>query len=208
MATGVNEKGAVEGVALPATETPGPILLVRHGRPDLARKGWLSPDGWDAWWKAYGQAGLADGECPPRSLVTAAAPAVHRLASPVIRARQTAERLFGDLPFEQDRLFVEAPLPAPPWPNWIRLSPPLWGAVSRTLWLCGFAGQGESYAQARQRARQASDRLVADARDGMVVVCAHGWFNRMMRGELVRRGWTCDRDGGDHYWSWRRMICP
>ena len=39
---------------------------------------------------------------------------------------------------------------------------------------------------------------------GGVALFAHGWFNRMLRPELKRQGWTCVRDGGDGYWSWRR----
>ena len=36
-----------------------------------------------------------------------------------------------------------------------------------------------------------------------VVLAAHGWFNRMLRPELKKRGWTCVHDGGDKYWSYR-----
>jgi hypothetical protein len=37
-----------------------------------------------------------------------------------------------------------------------------------------------------------------------VLLCAHGWFNRMMRPVLRKQGWREIEDGGDAYWSYRR----
>jgi hypothetical protein len=37
-----------------------------------------------------------------------------------------------------------------------------------------------------------------------VVLCAHGWFNRMMRPVLKSQGWREVEDHGDRYWSYRR----
>ena len=42
----------------------------------------------------------------------------------------------------------------------------------------------------------------------VVVLCGHGWFNRMTRKILRRRGWQCVYDGGDSYWAWRRYEPP
>jgi hypothetical protein len=36
-----------------------------------------------------------------------------------------------------------------------------------------------------------------------VVLAAHGWFNRMLRPHIKRRGWVCVHNGGDKYWSYR-----
>ncbi len=191
-------------IAVP--RAPGPIIMVRHGRPDLARKAWLSARGWDDWWATYERTGLAYGEHPPRDLVEVAAPAVHRLSSPLPRARETARAIFGPVIYDVDPLFVEAPLPAPRWPGFIRFSSPVWKGISRVLWLMGYAGRSESRRLATLRAVAAADRLEEAARDGLVVLCGHGWFNRMIRGVLVQRGWVCNRDGGDNFWSWRRLV--
>ena len=37
-----------------------------------------------------------------------------------------------------------------------------------------------------------------------VLLCAHGWFNRMMRPVLKAQGWREVEDQGDQYWSYRR----
>ncbi|MGF1455288.1 MAG: histidine phosphatase family protein [Alphaproteobacteria bacterium] len=183
----------------------GPIVLVRHGRPDLSRGGLLTAPQWNAWWEAYNRAGLVYGEEPPQDLLAVARDAVHRLSSPLPRACETARAVYGPRIYDIDPLFVEAPLPAPPLP-FVRLTPPQWMAASRTAWLLGYAGGGESVTLASKRAQAGADRLETAAADGSVVLCGHGWFNRMLRRALVRRGWICDRDGGDHYWAWRRLV--
>jgi hypothetical protein len=60
-------------------------------------------------------------------------------------------------------------------------------------------------AERAARLEAAADRLEALSARGDVLLCAHGWFNRMLRGILRRRGWACIYDGGDRYWSWRRF---
>ncbi len=191
------------------SEGSGHIILVRHGRPALARTGWVNADGWDAWWAAYNLSGLADGEQPSADLKQAVRDSERILASPLLRAVETARTLAESRPFTTDPVFVEAPLPAPPLPAWLQLPITHWGVVSRVFWCLGYAGGGESQTMANKRAVEAADRLVADAANGQnVLLCAHGWFNRMIRGELVGRGWYCIEDRGDAYWAWRRLLPP
>ena len=38
----------------------------------------------------------------------------------------------------------------------------------------------------------------------MIFVAGHGWFNRMLRPALKRRGFKCTEDHGDLHWSYRR----
>jgi len=61
----------------------------------------------------------------------------------------------------------------------------------------------ETVTEARQRARLAAEALHSHAEVGKVYLAAHGWFNRMIRKELRRIGWTCVHNGGDSYWSYR-----
>ncbi len=189
-------------------QRPGTIILVRHGKPDLARGGRFNAAGWDDWWARYGAAGLVPGQMPPADLLDAARDATHRLASPLRRAVETAELVFEGRPFLVDPLFQEAPQPAPPLPGGLILSHDQWYVLSRLGWVLGFSGTGESHTLARKRAAAAADRLEEAAADGNVVLCAHGWFNRMIRGHLVRRGWRTAYDGGDRFWSWRRLVKP
>jgi len=104
-----------------------------------------------------------------------------------------------------DPMFVEAPLPPPPWPDFIRLRPGQWGVVSRVLWNLGYAPAGvESVGDAWTRVGRIITRLEELTRNGDVLLCAHGYLNWMIDRRLRREGWTRTmRDGGNHYWSWR-----
>lgn len=183
------------------------LVLVRHGRPDMNRQVWLTWRDYRDWWDAYNQAGLAPGEEPPAAIAALAARADLVIASTLPRARATAAAL-AKKPQQivYDNVFVEAPLPSPPIP-FIRLKPGVWGVVSRIVWWLGYSAGGESRAEASARAEEAADRLedIAHGQE-LVVLCAHGWFNRMIRGVLRRRGWRCAHDGRDHYWSYRHFT--
>jgi broad specificity phosphatase PhoE len=184
------------------------LVLVRHGRPALSRKVHLDWRGYRAWWAAYGESELAEGQVPPPALVSLAGEADIVVASPLPRAGGTAARLSHDGDIITDSVFVEAPLPAPQIP-FVRLRPGTWNVLSRLCWLLGYAARGESHRHAEVRAEEAADRLVELARGrSLVVLAGHGWFNRMIRGVLRRRGWQCVYDGGDGYWSWRSLTPP
>ncbi len=185
----------------------GAIVLVRHGEPALSRRVRLNADGYAAWWARYELGGLLEGQTPPAALKAAAQKAHAIFCSTRPRAVETARAVVGDRPVTHDALFIEAPLPPPAFPAWLKFKPRTWGVIAR-LWWWSFdhhAGQ-ESKAQAVARARKAAERL-ADLATGEreVMVLAHGFFNMMIGKELQRMGWRCVRDQGFHYWSARRF---
>ena len=112
----------------------------------------------------------------------------------------------------RDPLFVEAPLPHPPTPDFIRLTPKIWGFLARTLWwFFGLHRGQETRPQAQARARAAALRLIETAEGGgRVLLVAHGFFNIMVGLELRRSGWSCvQKDRGFSYWTTRRYEpCP
>jgi len=67
----------------------------------------------------------------------------------------------------------------------------------------------ESHKAARKRANEMCDVLAEHAKGGKIVyVSAHGWFNRMLKGSLMKRGWKCKSQNGDLHWSHRRFERP
>ena len=184
------------------------LVLVRHGRPALSRKMYIDWRAYHSWWAAYGESGLAETETPPGVLVELAKRADIIIASPLPRAWQTAQALSGGRHIIADERFVEAPLPSPPIP-FVRLRPPIWNVLSRVFWWLGYSGTGESRKHAKIRATSAADRLIelAQGRE-LVLLCAHGWFNRMIRKVLRERQWQCTYDGGDSYWAHRHFEPP
>jgi broad specificity phosphatase PhoE len=105
-----------------------------------------------------------------------------------------------------DALFIEAPLPPPHFPAWIRLSPRYWGVISRFWWHVFNHHEGqETRAEAEVRADQAARILIARAGEGQdVLVLAHGYFNHMVGQRLKVHGWRLAHNQGFKYWSQRR----
>ena len=186
---------------------PGAILTVRHGQPNLSRKVLLSAAEYAAWWARYEETGLKPGQTPPAALMDEARKAAVILVSTRIRAIETAEALTQGLGFEIDAALIEAPLPPPAWPDWLRLSPFIWGIVARFWWwYFNQHGDQESRAEAEARAAGVAARLVELSRAGDVMVVAHGFFNTLIRRSLKASGWkVVEKAGGLGYWCHRRL---
>ncbi len=188
----------------------GAVILARHGEPALSRRVRLTAAGYRDWWGRYEAGGLKPGQTPPASLRSMAAAAGVLFSSSRERAIQSARAVAGDRTFESDDLSIEAPLPSPPLPDWLRLSPRWWGVVSRLCWRAFDYHDGqESHGEAKVRAAQAAARLMESAAAGEdVVLIAHGYFNYMIGRALAARGWRRTLDQGYRYWSARRFEPP
>ena len=183
----------------------GAIVLTRHGEPDLSRKVRLNARGYAAWWARYEETGLKPGQAPPPALSDFAKDAV-LICSTRPRSIQSA-RAISEGAFEIDVCLIEAPLPPPKWPSWLKLAPRTWGFFARFWWWFFNHHDGqESRAQAEVRADAVAERLVAMAEQGQdVLVVAHGFFNTMIGHALNRRGWKLIDNQGYRYWSSRRF---
>lgn len=189
-----------------AAAAPGAIILTRHGEPALSRKCLISARQYGDWWAKYEVGGLRAGQTPPPELLAAAEGAGVIYASTRPRAQETAVAAAGGREIVSDALFIEAPLPPPHLPDWIRLSPKWWGVVSRFWWhLSDRHHQQETRAEAEIRAEQAAQVLIERAGSGRdVLVFAHGYFNHMVGRRLKADGWKLVRNQGFKYWSQRR----
>jgi broad specificity phosphatase PhoE len=190
-----------------AAERPGAVILARHGEPALSRRILLSSDQYREWWADYEIGGLLDGQTAPERLKQVAAEAGFIIASTRLRSVETAQALCCGRAFAEDPMFIEAPLPPPPWPRWLRLSPRIWGVVARAWWWAfNHHDSDETRAQAQARADEAARLLIDLAAGGQdVLVVAHGFFNGMVGLSLRKLGWRCTADEGFKYWSARRF---
>lgn len=186
---------------------PGGITLARHGEPALSRRIRLNAQGYRRWWAAYEEGGILPDQAPPEGLVEAARHARTTFVSTRRRAQETAETVVAGRPCERDAVFVEAPLPPPPLPGFVRLKPRTWGFVARFAWwwFDHHAGE-ESQRQATRRAEAAAERLALAAAEGDVLLVAHGFFNLMIGLALQKRGWKLVEKTGFGYWSMRRYA--
>nr|WP_245531428.1 histidine phosphatase family protein [Asticcacaulis biprosthecium] len=194
----------------PAQAEPamGAITLCRHGEPALSRRHTMDWRGYKDWWARYEEGGLLEGQTPPNCLEAYARDARYIYSSTLRRAQETAVAVCGGRAFEPMDMLVEAPLPPPKLPTWIKLSPKSWGwgTVSRLWWWYSDRHDAlETRAMAEKRAKDAADFLVAKAREGGdVLVLAHGYFNLMISLELKKMGFIKTVEQGFKYWGCRR----
>jgi broad specificity phosphatase PhoE len=185
----------------------GAITMARHGEPALSRRVSLSAQGYGDWWARYEEGGLLSGQIPPQCLLIYAKKAQFIFSSTKLRAIETAEAVCGGREFTAMELFVEAPLPPPPLPEFIRMSPKSssWGAISRFWWYwLDYHKDCESRAEATLRAKAAAQFLSEKALEGDVLLLAHGFFNYMISRELKKMGYVKSVEQGFRYWACRR----
>lgn len=185
----------------------GAIVLARHGEPALSRKVMLSAAQYRDFWANYEIGGILPGQTPPDRLRDFVRDAGAVVSSTRLRAIQSAQTLTGERAFDRHEMLIEAPLPPPGFPAWIRLSPRYWGFIARVWWwfLNHHEGQ-ETRAQAEARADRAAALLIGLAAGGEnVVVFAHGFFNHLIGRSLRRQGWKLTESEGYKYWSMRRF---
>lgn len=182
-----------------------PIIIARHGRPALDRN--AGPKlGWEdyvKWWEQYEVGSLAAGQTAPGALVEAVKDADILLTSVRPRAIETMASARPGADPDRMALFNEAPLPPPRWSS-AKFLPRRWNVLARVAWLMGHTLGEETAEQSRARAAEAAEYLHNRALEGKVFLAAHGWFNRMIRTELRKRGWRVVRDQGDRYWGYRK----
>lgn len=195
---------------VPANAPLGAIVLARHGEPDISRKVKLTGAEYGVFWQRYELLGLLPGQTPPDHLVDFVERCGVLVSSTRLRSIESAQKLAGGRVFANEPILIEAPLPPLHWPSWVKLSPKVWGFITRFWWWFFNHHQGqESRAEAEARAEQAADMLIAKAQAGQdVVVLAHGFFNFMIGRALKQRGWRMASSEGYKYWSVRRFVRP
>jgi broad specificity phosphatase PhoE len=190
------------------TSKAGTITLARHGEPALSRKVRLNPREYGEFWGKYEVGGLVEGQKAPDFLVQWAKEADVVWVSTRRRAIESATILLGEgAKTIVDARLIEAPLPPPPWPAFVRMTPRVWGFWARFWWWWFNHHDGqETKAAATLRARAVIAEIIASAEGGKnVLVVAHGFFNAMLGLELKRAGWRKVQGRGWKYWSTRRF---
>jgi broad specificity phosphatase PhoE len=192
----------------PAAAAPGTISLVRHGEPALSRKIRFNAKSYGDWWAIYEEGGLHANQSPPARVINLARSAPVLLVSTRRRSHESMQVLAPGRTYVEDEVFIEAPLPPPPFPSWLKLSPKKWGFIMRFWWwYFNHHKGGESRKDAWVRSDAAADKLIALAEKGeAVVLVAHGFFNVMIQKSLIKRGWRRTlHEGGFRYWSIRHF---
>src|SRR5207248_2304165 len=89
----------------------------------------------------------------------------------------------------------------------MRLPAAAWTAFARIVWWLNWASADESRVDAGARASRMADRLTAAAHThGSVLAVGHGIFNRLIAGELKRRGWRGRAILARAYWACATLV--
>ena len=122
-----------------------------------------------------------------------------------LKRSQDSLALLGYKPDLIDNSFNEAELP---YANWRGLKIPakIWAIVFRIAWLFGYSHHSESYKEAKERAKAATDKLLNFAnRKKDVMLLGHGVMNRIIIKELVHRGYRVVEKTGSGNWGYSVM---
>lgn len=140
-------------------------------------------------------------DIPPESSKSLAFSASRIISSPLPRALSSLRALRCE-PDVIDEVYREAGLPVFHLPG-LKLSPTVWAAFFRVMWLCGMSRNVERVEIAKRRAAQAANSLVgmANASDGPVLLMGHGVINRLIARELKSLGFKKYCCQGNGYWN-------
>ncbi len=176
-----------------------PIVLVRHGEPDIAITDRISGAEIASFLSRYDAAPLHPASAPSDALMEIASGATI-VCSDLPRSVASARRC-GVSPQITDALFAES-IPPHFRSRWLRLRPKSWLILSRMLWMAGFSRHGESLASVRTRADRAAGMLADEATRNRVVLFGHGLFNIMIAKALKKYGYEGPRVPARAFWEY------
>ena len=178
------------------------ITLLRHGKPDFKIPKRTTSKEIVNLIKGYDKAGIAADSLPPASSIDMANNVKVIICSHLPRSLESAQKLTQQPIYLSDALFREADLPSTNG-SFPKLPATLWLIIFRLLWLLGYAKNGESIVITRQRARQATEKLVELAQQHHhVLLVGHGVFNYLIARELTKAGWKSSKKSPREHWEY------
>lgn len=177
------------------------IILIRHGEPDLFKKGWKNRKDAERYIQDYDSAlvkplktyPICDDKLPFNKVFHSSLP----------RAKHTAQLLFpSGVELQEDNRFIEHHRKIMKFAN-VKLPHGFWIGGSRILWFLGLNDKGiESSKEAKRRTRENAVILADEAlKHEYAVLVAHGLHNRYLKKYLKKQDWKHIRKEGTNYWS-------
>jgi len=177
------------------------IAILRHGRPIAISKQPMTASQFVGWIVRYNESGIARDSTPTNASVEFAKRCGVIICSGLPRSIQSAKLLCSDKLTVSDVIFSEAGMPYASWKSFM-LPPTCWVIIFRILWFCGFSKNAESYTEAKERACEATHRLVSLTQTHQsTLYVGHGIFNGLVAKELKSLGWRELNRPSSQYWS-------
>ncbi len=178
------------------------ISLIRHGRSKWVQNECITSSQFEDWVTRYDDHGVHEEETYPQETQKKLKKATIVYTSDLFRSKESAKLLFPTVDFVSDSMFRETELPTSGFFSRIKLQPSAWAVLMRCLWLAGYSRKCESFAYAKNRAKQAAEALVRSAeKTQSVVLVGHGFFNILIAKELLQMGWSGAKRPTTKHWQ-------
>lgn len=175
------------------------IILIRHGKPLLNKKGKFNSRDARDYAHLYDQVGVNKFDPHKICFINSKIDTVY--SSSIRRAENTAELIFrNEEVIISNKVFREFEKEIIPIP-FLSLPLDFWLVYARTLWYLRLHHENiESVREAKERSREASSFLRDQSmKDQNVVLVAHGLFNRKLCKDLERNDWIKVYSNGNDY---------
>jgi len=177
------------------------VVLIRHGEPNLNKKGWRNRDEAVQFFLDYDSSIVIPFDHGPLDLISINLDTIFHSSIP--RAHHTAQLSFGDS-FNLSgsynfREFERKPLK---WFN-VKMPTKFWTTFSRLSWMMGCNDKNiETFKEAKDRAKSNAGSLSLQAEDkNVVILVAHGLHNNYVKKYLRKSGWKKVHNSGNDYLS-------
>lgn len=183
------------------------VVLIRHGQPNIDKKGWRNRKEAMKYVSDYDSVGIIPPDFTPVCLKAGQSVTVYHSTLP--RAAHTAKLLFEDTPMVADPRFREFERKVMKFIN-VKLPLGFWVGTSRILWFAGVNKRNiESFKTAKRRAKGNAVFLASKATEnGEVILVAHGLHNKFVMKYLRKTGWVKVRKGGSGYLAINILAKP
>ena len=176
------------------------IILLRHGKPNIELSGYLSVKELKKLINEYAKSGI---KVSPDNKLQNNFTDYFVICSDLTRSKESAKALGLNSISLSDLIFKEADLPHFD-NNFLKLPVTVWVILLRLLWLFGFKKNGESFLQAKERSKLATEKLIALAQvNEKIIVVGHGLMNRLIGRQLKKKSWLVSPIVGKSYWEYR-----
>lgn len=175
------------------------ITIVRHGKPDFNWKRSVKENELGNLVKDYDAAGIID--LPPENLKSLVNQHNYIVCSNLPRSIQSAKAIGARKIHLSDSIFKEMSIPHLNQMK-IKLPVKVWAVLLRVLWFIGFSKNTESISIAKNRAKQAAQKLIELAnKHESILLVGHGFTNHYIAKELLANNWAGSSSPGKKYWE-------
>ncbi len=177
------------------------IILLRHAKVDIKNYKNISANQFEKWIIEYNNSDIKSESSSKNEIRNLLNETDILICSNLKRSIQSIE-VFDKIPFETNDIFNEAELPHSNW-NLLKLNPKVWLIFFRILWFFGYSQNCESYKEAKERAKKATEKLIKlSQQNKTIILVGHGIMNKLIQKELLLQKWNEIKKVKNNNWDY------